>query len=431
MSSLKGDFIPLSLSITEEDLDPFSCSPSSLEDGEIANFFMGTGEASHLPCFPTPPSESPANEWCLTLSPLSPEELPLHHSPDDLMDDTPTTGIKFSDIYREENPQKEVDAGTIQECADELDENFEDNYSDLLSFLNDVAVNDEQKTIKESASDAEKGCVMTEQLNELDTDSVTSDVHRNIQDVCSDSDSSDCCSSPVAKEENINKLKFPAMGKSLPSVNCSATNNPESQRKRRILSTSFSEPVVKMLRVSAFEQYNNGWREKPVGKQCKSKKSKNESINIQDVEPSRRAAVQAKINREKKKAYIKCLEDSCSELKQENVLLKSQQCKLETESKSLRQEVLYLKNVLANQSTLSKLLKNIGEVEGISLHTSFASQCAGNDVANPKKRTLSTKCEKASDVSSISSGICLHVDKDNVSLEFCSECARKAACQHS
>ncbi|XP_052804534.1 uncharacterized protein LOC128234365 [Mya arenaria] len=80
-------------------------------------------------------------------------------------------------------------------------------------------------------------------------------------------------------------------------------------------------------------------------------------------ERNKKNAVQAKINRERKKAYIKTLEDEIEELKAENAAIKAEKEKDETEKLAYKEEVEYLKSVLANQSAISRLLNNIDEAE--------------------------------------------------------------------
>ncbi len=161
-------------------------------------------------------------------------------------------------------------------------------------------------------------------------------------------------------------------------------------------------------------------------------KKEEEVFEEEVLERNQKNAIQAKFNREKKKMYVQGLEESEKTLKQENTQLKQQNLDLVNNKKSLEDEVDYLKSVLANQSTLSSLLKNIGNVQGVSLTTSFeasrkrslehdhdynerpAKKLRGKKSMNPKSATVA------------SGGICLHVANENVSLEFCRACAKMA-----
>lgn len=136
-------------------------------------------------------------------------------------------------------------------------------------------------------------------------------------------------------------------------------------------------------------------------------------------EKNKKNAKQAKINREKKKAYIKSLEDDVDSLKSENLSLKERVDKLDHHKNSLEEEVEYLKSVLANQSTLSNLLKNI-PIANVKLSSSFINRKRGaahdHDYQGPSKHTRKSK----------TAGVCLHVEDENVSLEFCPSCSRNA-----
>lgn len=139
---------------------------------------------------------------------------------------------------------------------------------------------------------------------------------------------------------------------------------------------------------------------------------------------SRRNALQAKLNREKKKAYIASLEKQVSELSKDNDRLQGKTTKLQKERDLLDEEVTYLRSVIANQSTLSKLLNNITDVKSLSLTTSFC--VAKKSFAEDHDYGQSAPKRLKSSADHISGGVCLHVENENVSLEFCSSCARMA-----
>lgn len=174
-----------------------------------------------------------------------------------------------------------------------------------------------------------------------------------------------------------------------------------------------------------------------------------------------KSAVAARENRQKKKKYIQELESNFTNMKEENDCLRSQVDNLEAEVKSLNSEVAYLKNVLANQSTLSKLLKNIPNISGVRLRTSEnqvhvpgnvqgdVKSCVKKSpyVSSLKRRneedhmyasynsnrvvggSFSGSSKKLCTLSSKNlggGGVCLHVEQGDVSLEFCAECSEKA-----
>lgn len=135
-------------------------------------------------------------------------------------------------------------------------------------------------------------------------------------------------------------------------------------------------------------------------------------------ERSRKNAIQAKMNREKKKAYIKSLEDDVEQLKKENKTLKVNNEKLQKSYKTMEEELEYFRSVLANQSALSSLLKNIPQVKNVQLSSSFSRKRksieSDHDYPLPKKIADSA-------------GVCLHVHQDKVSLEFCAKCSSAAS----
>lgn len=139
------------------------------------------------------------------------------------------------------------------------------------------------------------------------------------------------------------------------------------------------------------------------------------------TERNKRNAVQAKVNREKKKAYMKDLEDGVDELRSENNNLKLKQTQLEESQRVLEEEVEYLKSVIANQSALANLLQNIPNVTNVKLSTSFQRRKRDAEHDHdyrgqiPAKRTRPT-----------TAGVCLHVDNGHASLEFCSRCSNAA-----
>ncbi|XP_048737539.2 uncharacterized protein LOC125652384 isoform X1 [Ostrea edulis] len=138
-------------------------------------------------------------------------------------------------------------------------------------------------------------------------------------------------------------------------------------------------------------------------------------------ERNRKNAIQAKLNREKKKTYIKNLESDVEQLKSENKTLKDNCNKLQLSHKVMEEELDYLRSVLANQSVLSNLLKNIPNVKNVKLSSSFSRkrQSIDNDHDYPAAKSKRSKLSSA--------GVCLHVHQDKVSLEFCSKCSSTAA----
>ena len=144
-----------------------------------------------------------------------------------------------------------------------------------------------------------------------------------------------------------------------------------------------------------------------------------------------RAAVQAKINREKKKIYIEQLENEREKLQQENRRLLHQNQILTKDKKSLSDEVAYLRRVLRNDSQLSSLLQKIGDSHSVQLSNKFDSQSRtgkrrppgfGSDSASHVNGAKRQRRESM-DSGVSDGGMCLHVDQNNITLEFCRYCA--------
>ncbi|XP_060627146.2 CREB/ATF bZIP transcription factor [Anolis sagrei] len=173
--------------------------------------------------------------------------------------------------------------------------------------------------------------------------------------------------------------------------------------------------------------------------------------------PSNRlkAAAAARLNRQKKKQYVSGLESRLQGLAAENRLLRERNRGLCRRLRDLERETGYLRAVLANQSALGRLLSRLGAGRvGMRLNSSLFAQedrpvqesssslawensnSSDHDYALPvpedddeeENNNNNNKSVAAPAASSPSpGGICLHVDRDQVSVEFCSLCARRAA----
>lgn len=134
-----------------------------------------------------------------------------------------------------------------------------------------------------------------------------------------------------------------------------------------------------------------------------------------------KSALQARLNREKKKAYIAGLEKQVGIMKKEKADLERKVNSLEEKSAALDDQVMYLKSVLANESVLAKLISNINGSKTAELSSSSVMG---------KKRKLDEDCNdrrtKVHKSSGTSSGICLHVSDERLSLELCHHCAQSS-----
>ena len=136
---------------------------------------------------------------------------------------------------------------------------------------------------------------------------------------------------------------------------------------------------------------------------------------------NKKNAIAARLNRQKKKEYVQGLEAQVSSLQSENSQLKHLSSQMVESVSKLQLEVKYLKNVLANQSTLSKLLQHIPQIDEVKLSTSL--------VARKRSRTnggepdiLCTSKKIKQDIA----GVCLHVVNNTASLEFCASCSQRS-----
>ncbi|CAM4729896.1 hypothetical protein PO909_022627 [Leuciscus waleckii] len=136
-------------------------------------------------------------------------------------------------------------------------------------------------------------------------------------------------------------------------------------------------------------------------------------------------AVAARINRLKKKEYVTGLEQRVGSLTTENRVLKQENGNLNKRVEELENETRYLRAVLANESMLAQLLSRLSGVNGMKFSTSLFQESNENDhdYAMPRKRVKVEDKDTAG-------GVCLHVDKDHVSVEFCTKCAESSSLSH-
>ncbi|XP_040906975.1 CREB/ATF bZIP transcription factor [Toxotes jaculatrix] len=133
-------------------------------------------------------------------------------------------------------------------------------------------------------------------------------------------------------------------------------------------------------------------------------------------------AIAARLNRLKKKEYVNSLEKKVGVLSSENNALKQENSHLTKRVEELEDETRYLRAVLANESMLAQLLSRLSGVNGMKLSSSLfqGSNSNDHDYALPRKRVKVEEKET-------SGGVCLHVDKNHVSVEFCTKCAESAS----
>ncbi|KRT78255.1 hypothetical protein AMK59_8153 [Oryctes borbonicus] len=185
-------------------------------------------------------------------------------------------------------------------------------------------------------------------------------------------------------------------------------------------------------------------------------------------------AVMARQNRLKKKKYMQDLESQVNKLRYENKSLSAILNNQSTLITELRKELRYMRSVLANSSDISKLLRLINNNTGMSVSTSLnksmslTSNCfSKNEPQHPwaeaidpndsllipdldlglvyenlddaaverrendtQLNLLNTPLKEhnytATNCSDENAGVCLHVSKHRVSLEFCAKCSDNA-----
>ncbi|EDV23689.1 uncharacterized protein TRIADDRAFT_57148 [Trichoplax adhaerens] len=170
-----------------------------------------------------------------------------------------------------------------------------------------------------------------------------------------------------------------------------------------------------------------------------------------DMDKSKKQAMAAKLNREKKKKYISELECRVKTLRESDKLQREKLQFAKERIDSLENEVSYLKSVLAHDSQLSKLLRNIPNTPDVQLDSSLLHHHA-HTIGNQSKRKYNQDqplppvslidgdlnsdddnmappvcCKKLRSNVQSAAGICLHVSEQKVTIELCSECSRKAS----
>lgn len=225
-------------------------------------------------------------------------------------------------------------------------------------------------------------------------------------------------------------------------------------RTRRMQTRSQTESKVNSVSTKPIKAYIL----KPVSKPSQQEEkpyAKKYSSNYYETESNvfhssmTKAALAAREQRQKKKNYVKTLEETVQSLKEENAALKKSSVQLSKSINELSNEVKYLKSVLANESTLSSLLANLPLVSNssslaIPLNSSgrkrkhFKRVETSDDdseidvESTPKKASKhdhSYGClqqQKKKNVGEQSAGICLHLTNNHVSVEFCPTCNSKS-----
>ena len=131
-------------------------------------------------------------------------------------------------------------------------------------------------------------------------------------------------------------------------------------------------------------------------------------------EKSRKNAIIAKRNREKKKALMDEMEKQCHKLTKDNTHLESDNGKLRHRVTTLEEEVYYLKSVLANDSSLSTVLSGLKSIGNLRFTTNL----------DPSKYSKKPVGSSSTGQQKTLGGVCVHLDRhQRISVEKCSECS--------
>lgn len=157
----------------------------------------------------------------------------------------------------------------------------------------------------------------------------------------------------------------------------------------------------------------------PYNSSGRKKRRRYEEAPSEDpaFEKSRKNAIIAKRNREKKKALMDDMEKRCDKLVYDNQQLEFDNGKLRHRVTTLEEEVYYLKSVLANESALSTVLSGLKSVGHLRFSSSF-------DASKNNKKPGSSKNSPTSSPLKVSGGVCLHVDGNEVCMQTCAKCSK-------
>ena len=238
---------------------------------------------------------------------------------------------------------------------------------------------------------------------------------------------------------------------SLPQGKSVMKKQPNNYKQKR-------EENVGEIRENAFQQSSTSQTntKRNTRSVSRTRSSKAREVEIQSSsEPRNRSAEMARLNRLRKKRYMENLEKEVSSLRANNSSLQTEKHELKNKVEELEEEVMYLRNVLANQSMLSSILRAVSDIPGIDIQANATLKTKDRQ---PKQsnQSVSTKEEhmpmslrsrkrplpadsntnsnpkniKSSDhldTHKISRGVCFHVSQDKVSIEFCHHCGKKVS----
>nr|XP_045609183.1 uncharacterized protein LOC123764971 isoform X1 [Procambarus clarkii] len=165
---------------------------------------------------------------------------------------------------------------------------------------------------------------------------------------------------------------------------------------------STEEMPFRSLRVKRLSGTSDSSEPSPCGSKRKAYELEPQEDPL--MERCRLNAISAKRNRELKKARMADLQRKVEDVSRERDQLAGENESLREAKLKLEQQVKHLNNVLKNQSKLSSLIGKLGP----------SSVILGDISASGNEDEVMT------------SGMCLHVDGEEATIEYCSYCAKKA-----
>ncbi|KAI3378931.1 hypothetical protein SNEBB_010585 [Seison nebaliae] len=130
--------------------------------------------------------------------------------------------------------------------------------------------------------------------------------------------------------------------------------------------------------------------------------------------------------------YIKNLEENVRYLETENDQLKQSKIACELKEKEMRERIIYLESIILNDSHISSVIQKLQMPTQSTSSILTTTQTINDNFTKLKKssKPLTESSNKKRSINSNSSttdnhGICVHIKKKCVSLEFCQQCSQK------
>ena len=210
------------------------------------------------------------------------------------------------------------------------------------------------------------------------------------------------------------------------SPNASSPNQSTTTKKSRSKSSksSKSSSASRSPQSNRKETVTIDVPEEVLYEEAKSKpiKHRKEPDIVETKDRSVRNAINARVNRQKHKLYVDGLEQEVEDLKVAKQTLEDKHRETLERMAEMQSRIKYLENVIANDTTISSVLSSLGTVNSLRISSS---------IIRKRKHSADTTNHESPSSSSgppakIPAGVCVHIDKDNVSVEFCEKCAENA-----